>query len=453
MSATDLDVQYHTQSRITQQRGIQQLVLAHHTEIEDVQSVPCFFWGSMVEPLLVAKCLSTIAKVVRSSFAPIPVRLLDPIVTAGQEQIRFEGFSSCNGVYARLDLLENAVEGEFIANGTTNVDFNEPMLNALNAVKKNEVMVMGVGDKEVKVSTSQGTVVEKKVTLPQRWIKGLTSVQLYLADMQQKFELNKIQVVQLFQALPKSKTSAAMYLSYRANRYHLSPIEIPNSVRIGGVERLRLLDGLLPYIEKLTIYQATDGESCAVQVYLKDMRLTLALSPESRRGFSGEGNVLENMIQDVPLEWVYAVNSLLKANQNFNPTLLSIENAIDFSTMDHLTSSLSAMGLLGFDLHQNQHYYRRLPFKLERILSLNPRLKNAKKLLQEDQVQFIKNTPSEVEARVTGTDVLHTVVIKNDQPQCTCQWFNQHQTQRGLCKHILAVKIAQQQMLNATMTS
>lgn len=443
MSVTDLDVQYTSQSRLSQQKGIQQLVLAHHTEIEEVQSVPCFFWGSMVDPLLVSKCLLTVSKVVRSNFSPTPTRLLDPIVTAGQEQIRFEGFSSCNGVYARLDLLEDAVEGEFIANGTTNVDFNEPMLNALNAVKKNEVMVMGVGDKEVKVSTSQGTVVEKKVTLPQRWIKGLTSVQLYLADMHEKFELNKIQVVQLFQSLPKTTTRSAMYLSYRANRYHLSPVAMPNSVQIGGIERLRLLDGLLPYIEKMTIFQATDGQSCAVQVYLKHMRLTLAISPECRRGFSGEGNVLESMIQDVPLEWIHGLNSLLKANQSFNPTMLSIEHAIDFSTMDHLTSSLSSMGLLGFDLHDRQHYYRRLPFKLERILSLNPRLKNAKKLVSDDSVQFIRHEPQLIEARVSGTDVQHTVLIRNDIPQCTCEWFNKHQTQRGLCKHILAVKIAQ----------
>src|SRR5690606_22605752 len=130
------------------------------------------------------------SKVVRSSFSPAPPILRDPIVSAGTEQIRFEGFSSCNGVYARLDLLEDAIDGEFITSGTTNVDFNEPMLNALNAVKKEEQMVLGVGSKEVSISTDSDKVVEKKVTLPTRWIKGLTSVQLYLADMEERFRLN-----------------------------------------------------------------------------------------------------------------------------------------------------------------------------------------------------------------------------------------------------------------------
>ena len=442
MSVLDIDISYRSLSHLQTKNGIQQLVFSHYTEIEEVQNIPCFFWGSMVEPLLVAKCLSTIAKVVRSSYAPTPVRLYDPIVSAGTAQIRFEGFSSCNGVYARLDLLENALEGEFIASGTTNVDFNEPMLNALNAVKKNEVMVLGVGEKEVKISTSQGTVIEKKVSLPIRWIKGLTSVQVYMAEMVEKFELNKIQTIQFFQSLPKTKSKSALFLSFRANRYIVSPIATAQSVHIGGIERLQLLQGLLPYIEKLKIYQAADGESCALMVYLSDMRFTLALSPASHRGFSGEGNVLENMIQNVPTEWIHGINSLLKANETFNPTLLSIEHAIDFATMDHLTGSLSAMGLLGFDLHERQHYYRRLPFKMQRILSLNPRLKNAQKLLTDNNVQFIQNTPQRIEARVAGTDVQHTVLIENGIAKCTCEWFGKHQTKRGLCKHILAVKMS-----------
>lgn len=442
MSVTDLEIAYKTQSQVQAKNGLKQLVLAHHTEIEEVQNIPCFFWGSMIEPLIVAKCLGTIAKIVRSSYAPIPVKLFDPIVSTGTEQIRFEGFSSCNGIYARLDLLENAVEGDFIASGTTNVDFNEPMLNALNAVKKNEVLVLGVGEKELNVNTSQGTITEKKVKLPQRWIKGLASVQTYLAEMTEKFELNKLQTIQLLQSIPKGKNLAPFYLSFRANRYQFSPIATANSVHIGGIQRLQLLQGLLPYIEKSKIYQAENGESCAISLYLCNMRFTLTLSPANHRGFSGEGNVLENMLQEIPLEYIHAVNSLCKANENFNPTLLSIEHSIDFQKMDNLTASLSAMGLLGFDLHNRQHYYRRLPFKIDKILSLNPRLKNAKALVKNNNIQFIQQSSESIEAHVKGTDMIHTVIIQHDQTKCTCEWFNKHETKRGLCKHILAVKIA-----------
>ena len=169
---TDLEYNYKGISTYSKAKGINNLVLAHQTEIEEVNNIPCFFWGSLTDPYVTAKCWTTIAKVVRSSFGPIPPSLRDPIVSAGSERLRFEGFSSCNGVYVRLDMKPEAIDGEFIANGTTNVDFNDPMLNALNAIQKNEKVTLAVGQQDVQVITSKAKVTEKKVTLPMRWIKG-----------------------------------------------------------------------------------------------------------------------------------------------------------------------------------------------------------------------------------------------------------------------------------------
>ena len=438
---SDVDVLYTSSSQLTQKSGIQQLVLSHGSELEEISNIPCFFWGSITDSLLTAKCLMTISKVVRANYGPVDLTMFDPIVSAGTEQLRFEGFSSCNGVYARLDLLEDAIDGEFIASGTTNVDFNEPMLHALNSIKKGEKMVMGVGSKEVSVSTAKSKVVERKVSLPTRWIKGLTSVQLFLAGMEERFRLNKIQIIPLFQSIPKTAVKSNFYLSKRANKFVFSPIQTKDSVFIGGIHRLRLLEGLLPYCDHLIVYQEKDAETVCFVMDFGKMRLSLALSPSAYRGFSGEGNVLENMIQTVPDEWVQAVNSLLKSNEMFDPTLLSIEHDVNFDTMDALTASLSSIGLLGYDLNESQHYYRRLPFKMSRILALNPRLKNARKLVSDESVEFKVNTPPYIEAKVKGTDVEHTVIINGDQFRCTCNWFTNHQGQRGLCKHILAVKM------------
>ncbi|GAA4172743.1 MULTISPECIES: SWIM zinc finger family protein [Sphingobacterium] len=441
MALKDLEVSFARPSMLAERNGIQQLVLAHQAELQDVNEVPCFFWGKLVDPLLSSKCLLTLSKVVRSSFGPVPPSLRDPIVSAGTEQLRFEGFSSCNGVYARLDLLEEAIDGEFLAAGTTNVDFNEPMLNALNSIKKSESMVMGVGEKEVSLHSDGGTVVERKVTLPLRWVKGLTSVQWYLAEMEEVFVLQKLQVVQLFQSIPRGSVKGNYYLSKRGNKFLFSPLKSADAVQIGGIQRLRLLESLLPYVDLMRVYQAAGGECVCVVADFGKMRMTLALSPDNYRGFSGEGNVLENMVQEVPQEWIYGLNSLLKSNELFNPTLLSIEHDIAFDTMDSLTASLSSIGLLGYDMHEAKHYYRRLPFKTERILSLNPRLKNAKKLLQTDSVQIIRREGRILEARVEGSGVQHTVLIEGEQARCTCNWYTNHQGKRGVCKHVLAVKM------------
>lgn len=439
---TDLQYAYSTPSVLTKNQGIQQLSLAHQTEIEEVNNIPCFFWGSLTDPYVTAKCWTTLSKVVRSSFGPVPPSLRDPIVSAGAERLRFEGFSSCNGVYVRLDMMPEAVDGEFIASGTTNVDFNEPMLNALNMIQKNERVVLAVGQKDVQVITQKAKVVEKKVTLPTRWIKGLTSVQLYLAQMDLAFEMTKMQCIQWFQSLPKGNFKGEYYLSSRAGKFIFSPIATPDSVRIGGVQRLRLMEGMLPYIERMSVYQTPDKETCCFVMSLGKMRLIMAFSPDAYRGFSGEGKALESMTENVPMEWVYGVNALLKANEMFSPTMLSIENDIALGTMEHLTASLSSMGLLGYDLNERQHFYRRLPFKTERILSLNPRLKNAKKLIDNTHVEFLVHQPHYIEAKVKGTgDVFHKVIVDKETARCTCDWFTQYQGKRGICKHILAVKM------------
>lgn len=439
---TDLQYNYQGVSTYTKAKGINNLVLAHQTEIEEVNNIPCFFWGSLTEPYITAKCWTTIAKVVRSSFGPLPPSLRDPIVSAGTERMRFEGFSSCNGVYVRLDMKPEAVDGEFLANGTTNVDFNDPMLNALNAIQKNEKVTLAVGQQDVQVITAKTKVVEKKVTLPMRWIKGLTSVQLYLSDMEMQFELNKIQTIQLFQSLPKGNVKGEFFITKRAGKFMFSTLATADSVRIGGIHRLRLLEGVLAIVDKIFIYESSDKETCAIVCEFGKMQLLMAFSPDAYRGFSGEGKALENMTEDLPIEWVYGLNSLLKSNETFNPTILSIENDIDFGTMENLTANLSSMGLLGYDVTERTHFYRRLPFKTERILSLNPRLKNAKKLIDNNEISILKKAANYIEANVKGTGVTHKVIIDGDSQRCTCDWFTAYQGKRGICKHILAVKMS-----------
>jgi hypothetical protein len=437
----DLQYKYQSVSTLNKTKGVNNLVMAHQSEIEEVNTIPCFFWGSLTEPYITAKCWSTIAKVVRSSFGPIPPSLRDPIVSAGAERLRFEGFSSCNGVYVRLDMKPEAIDGEFIASGTTNVDFNEPMLNALNAIQKNEKVTLAVGQHDVQVITTKTKVVEKKVTLPTRWIKGLTSVQLYLADMDLKFELSKIQTIQLFQNLPKGNVKGEFYITKRAEKFMFSSLSTQDSARIGGIHRLRLLEGILPIVEKILIYESMDKETCAVVAEFGKMQLLMAFSPDAYRGFSGEGKALENMSENLPIEWVYGLNSLLKSNESFDPTLLSLENDIDFKTMENLTASLSSMGLLGYDITQRNHFYRRLPFKTERILSLNPRLKNAKKLIDNEDIQLITKRNNYIEANVKGTGVTHRVILDGNNQHCTCDWFTTYQGKRGICKHILGVRL------------
>lgn len=435
--------QYAVPSALLKSGEKDSLLLSKYSELQKITDAPCFFWGDLKNPYIVARCLITLSNVVQSSFNMSPAelaKLKDPIVTAGNEKIRFEGFSHCAGVYARVDVLPDGLDGEFLENGTTNVDFNQGMVSALGSVRQNEKVILSVGEKEFALHKEGEKVVERKVPLPIKWIKGLSTVQIYLSEADIQYTFTKIQALQLFRSIPKGNIKTDYYLIVRGNNPMFSPVKSVGAICVGGLHRLRLIESLLPHIDKLCVFPHPTMQSTTWQLYFGAVRFNLSLSRECWRGFSGEGAALESLIDDVPDSWIDAMDKYSYVNQEFNSTLFAVEENLNLKQVDNLTGRLAAMGLLGFDLDENKFFYRRLPFKLSRIMSLNPRMKEAEKLLAEGKVEIISRTADKIEARVEGSGVRHTVIFEEERERCTCTWFSKHQGERGACKHVLAVK-------------
>jgi len=449
MTDTDFSYCYAYPSDHSLTGGQQLLALAHCSEIAADNKVPCYFYGNIMDSFIVSKCLSVLARTVRSHYALTPEQIMalrDPIISVGNNQLRFEGFSSCNSVYARVSLHQEAIDGEFLATGCTNVDFNDATVRALNTVAHSGKLILGIGHKSMEIITAHTTVNEQKVSLPNRWIKGLGNVQASLSQLEPAFQLTKIQAIQLFKSLPRRPEKKEYYLHAASNDFRFSPIAGTHSIRIGGIHRLAILEGLLSQSAGLFFYKDPDEQSVAVIVLFKNVNMLFLFSANVFRGFSGEGSNLENMITQMPDEWITGINSLCQTNESFNPALLAIENDIPLKNMDALQASLSSIGLLGFDLLTHQHFYRRLPFKLSRLKSLHPRIQGARQLLHQEEVNITVNENNHIEATVKGTsDVTHKVVALHNEYRCTCNWYTNHQSQRGLCKHILAVKMKLEQ--------
>lgn len=438
-----LTYSYARPSGLVKHGNEEELFLSKYSEIQKNTDAPCFFWGNIANPFIMARCLITLSNTVKSSFnmSPFQLSLLkDPIVTAGNGRIRFEGFSHCAGVYARVDVLPDGLDGEFLENGTTNVDFNQPMLTALGSIRQKEKVMLSIGQKEVGLHVEGSKVVERKVPLPTKWIKGLSTVQIYLSKAEETYTFNKIQTLQLFRGIPKGTVKNDYYLTVRGNTPMFTPVKSANAICIGGLHRLRLLEPLIPYIDSMKVFPHPAMQSTTWQLYFGNIRFSFSLSRDAWRGFSGEGAALESLIEEVSDKWIDALDKYAYANQAFNPTLFAINEQLDFDRVDNLTARLAAMGLLGYDLDDNQFFYRRLPFKLNRIMSLNPRMKGADKLIEEGKVEIVSNTPQRIEARVEGSGVRHTVILGNQIERCTCEWYSKYQGERGPCKHVLAVK-------------
>lgn len=439
----NLTYNYTNGSALRKENDQNALFLAKYSEIEKPDEAPCFFWGQLTQPYLTAKCLLTLSNVVKSSFSLSPAdlaNLKDPIITTGNERMRFEGFSFCAGVYARVDVLPSGLDGEFIQNGTTNVDFNQPMLTALSKIGKNDRLVLSVGQKEFALHQSDEKLTERKVPLPTKWIKGLTTVQQYLSQSDLLHEFSKLQLVQLFQSIPKTVVKKDYYLTVRGNKPMFTPVSTKGALCLGGLHRLRLLENLLPLASKLLVYAHPEMQATTWQFHFGDISFSLVLSRDPWRGFSGEGALLEDLLDEVPTDLLKAFDRYSYANQSFQQVLTTLDESLPLANIESLSAQLAAMGLLGFDLETNSYFYRRLPYKTERILNLNPRLKGAEKLIKDGKVVLISTTAQRTEARVEGTGVSHTIIVSTEADKCTCQWFSNNQGQRGPCKHILAVK-------------
>lgn len=93
-----ISYQYAAPSVLQRSSDQDELFLAKYSEIEKKEA-PCFFWGKLTQPYMTARCLIALSNVVQSSFNLTPAQLTmlkDPIVTAGNNRLRFEGFSNIN---------------------------------------------------------------------------------------------------------------------------------------------------------------------------------------------------------------------------------------------------------------------------------------------------------------------------------------------------------------------
>ncbi|NEE39258.1 SWIM zinc finger family protein, partial [Streptomyces sp. SID7982] len=128
-------------------------------------------------------------------------------VTGNGDRLRFESFSGCCGVYARLDVLREGLDGQETGHGTTNVDVNAPLREALSRITADDPLHLRVGPDELAVTTLDGPVVEKKVPLPDRWLRGFAEAQVASAGFDLRAQLTAAQAVAFLRSLPRTPSS------------------------------------------------------------------------------------------------------------------------------------------------------------------------------------------------------------------------------------------------------
>lgn len=407
------------------------------------QQRPYFFEGRARQPRILGEMLYTLSDVVRTHFFLPRPALLDPVLTSNEAMLRLEGFSGCCGVYARVDLPAEAFDGDCHGRGTTNVDFNQPMRNALLRLRDEEDVRFAVGADEVALTTDSGKTIEKKVKLPLRWLKGFSEVQAYQPRLRLMMEVSAAEGLRFVRTLPKAaKPRMPSYAISAGRSIRLSQRPQQGAVPILGTHRVKVIEPLLARAQTLRIWCDEESGASAWEVRYAVGGFFLMISPEVFRGFSGEGQILATLASPPEDAVIAAIRATLKWQSQVDVDALAQSLNLKVAEVESALAVLGSRGLAGFDAAAQHYFHRELPFDLEKVEEMQPRLGNARKLVENGLVRRVADADRDsMVFEVQGTGTMHRVRIAGDRENCTCPWFSKYQGQRGPCKHILAASI------------
>jgi hypothetical protein len=451
VGAVEQSYSYRSPSAVLAEAGRTELVLSTSGGVSTSGSTkhPSFFDGFIGHPTQAAAALLTCARIARTRFYMPPnmvaaiLRAADPVVTSNGDRLRFESFSADAGVYCRFDVLPGGLDVPPLASGTTNVDFNPPMREALAGIADSEPLHLQVGQAgNVVVTTLDASVVERKVPLPERWIRGFAEVQVASAEMSPMLELSGSEARRFFRSLP-AETRRPLWVVMSGRSARTSGRPVSGAVCVSGAERLRTLMPLMRFATGLRAYgpsvdHGTEVAPSAWQVDLQDATITVVVSPEVSRGFSGEGAVLVDLADDVAASDAAALRPLLDWQAALTPDRLATAAGLEVGRVRRALVHLGAAGQIGFDLDAMSFFARQLPFDALVLEQAHPRLREARALVAEDAVR----TRTDGSAVVTSGQVEYRVVLSPEADRCTCPWWGRHRGSRGPCKHVLAAHLA-----------
>ncbi len=403
-----------------------------------------YFSGKLLNPLVSARCLRTVSDLVGTRFYIPPsmlTRILleaDPVATVTQSHLRFEGFSACCSTYIRHDMASSSFEAEQFRSGTTNVDFGAAMRSALANIRDTTPLSLTVRQDAVELR-ADSVVIEKRVPLPVRWVKGFAEVQSHLSAMEHKFTLSRIQAQRFLRSLPRGKADHEQWVLPTPQGARLATRPTPDGVMVKGTQRLLLLEKLASLCDKLRVwFNPVQGSSSWILDF-GGQHLLMTLNSEPWRGFSGDGSVLSDLAT-VEAGALAEVKAQLSWQPSLDVADVASATGHTEDAVRKAMGALAAQGLLGFDLDAGSYFHRVLPFDLSSVNKQNPRLKSATELYEKRAVSIMKSGAS-VLADVVSGGVTHQVTIEATGNTCTCPWYSKHKTSRGACKHILATEM------------
>jgi hypothetical protein len=422
--------------------------------------------------------------------------LLDPVVTVHRDRIFFEAFSQDQSAYVSL-IVDPAVfepMGEVVT-GTTNIDFTAWLWGALGEMRTSRSTTFRIGPEGLEVRTSSaGGRFEKKVELPETWVRGFLQVQAAMGLPGTRVAVRPIDLLSALRFLRHTKAK----VSPRAIRYEFQPGQDtrlvlepwehivtlegaahnyaePKTTRVWGRRRLKLIEGLLPFAERVDIYLKGRALPSFYAVRLPGMTFLLGLTGWSGSGFTSTGgfDLLAEAAagSDALLEPALAQ---LRERQHASIDEIAAALNLDKVTASHILVRLCRQGRSMFDVETRRYRHRELfetPADEAIYFPPDRRRELAAQLIAENRVRITSCVAEETKKvrsfkdpnaeggkqksvreiiyrdwRIIGAadDQGPIEIVVNDTGRitfgrCTCPLFAEHLMNQGPCEHMLAL--------------
>lgn len=432
-----------------------ELALAPALTPAGLDATPSFFAGFVAHPLVLARGLLALADVAATRyFQYVPTTQRDPVLTAHGDRLRAEVFSACNGVYARLDLLSAGFESGEIGFGTTNVDLGVASRSVLSAVRRTELLHLAVGEYGLGIATPEHQSRERPVEMPERWIRALGNVAELHRRLSVRATLDAAAARAFLGAVPPATASGrTVWLVPSRGGIRIAHRPAAGAVSVAGLHRLSAARRLLPHVTGLALYGSDAAGASAIEIRLPGARLTLGLTAEPWRGHSGEGALLTALAGDSVLADAERVSAELGFEAILDLSRLAGRTGLSPARVRGAVTVLAASGRVGWDLAEDAYFHRELPDDPARVDRDHPRLSAARALAAAGRV--VAASPGAESWTVRGADPGSDSVVRRDPHgapgveslSCSCAWGLRHGTDRGPCKHVLAVAIVTEEPL------
>jgi len=437
---------YRSRSRLEPGQGDRLLLLATSGGVSAGAPAvePRLFTGALTAPEPTAAALLAVADIAAARYyRPGTAASRDPVVTCHADRLRFESFSGCCGVHARVDVLPGGFDGGAVTPGTTNIDVNTELRVALGRVTAGEALRLSVGPQDVTVTTSDAAIEEKKVPLPERWLRGFAEVQAITSAFDLRAELPGTAAFRFLQGCVRGPRAGVLWAVPSGRSLRATGRPVPGAVCLPGPDRLAVLLPLLRFARALRVYgppvsAAGRPVASAWELDLGVLRIVLTLSPEPHRGFSGEGAVLGALAG----EEAAADADLLAALLAFDPVLeigrLAASSGLPAVRVRAALTALGTAGRVGYDLAEAAFFHRELPYDAARVDRMNPRLRTARALVESGAVA----ASGDLVTVTVGDHAQRVRFAADGSASCTCRWWTDYRGTRGRCSHVLAAEIA-----------